>query len=809
MVDFSESSYRFTDPIRYFKANDPIYYEVDNIPLKQLQENDLWLKDQLSKLEYNQVINNTNITNTTVGASRSSFLELQPYVKGTDNTVYVRSGRFIARINDAYNLRPLQLIERLFDETFVGKYKARTNRDNTLLSTLNSFKTLLAQNALGMNGLTERAFTRASQNLSNISQFLTNTPPGYSNSTQADTPQLPLPTVTGQTYIYNLITSSVTYKSYTPDAGFSNLVWQESAFIKRWRGIARTAVVDIPSELSIEIPEFDTEDFYFINEVGDRVRLDAATQRIDLLFIYAKPIDASAATISKFSNGSNVPSKIYTPQLGIVRGAGIGLNFNYQQSNSTVPLNSVNLTDSAGNQMMLPNISDQLSQTMGFSSVKGSFPSPDDLMNLAPTLADNVEDSNIALLGQSVLPIAYIVVKKTAQENAAGISILNSEDVIDIRPFFRTTELAYNERAGIAAAHPQVSIANPVATENYVDSISKSLSDRIEYVNSRIVTVTGTTGGGSTPATPTDPISRPVYNGIIRGGLSWGVESTLYNWVSTKNPNLSQNEKLDKLKDIFGYPSNLSMNADLPDWDMAYWARQQLNGTDEPGLYTNDYMNFFAANPEGYLAQNIPYAFYRAGNATAQTGRLFAGGEAGGDYVFTTKELTLNKSQVSWARSFTVNAMFHNCMPAPDAAGIFTTQQRDGDTIKIGIHVFWKADFYQPATGGGLFPQAQTSFPKTGWNNNKVRGWKGQATSANNVLSFHNCFAILHPELSKNLLQPGNQNNSIQTIYSGASEYGTAIYPTVRFEIVGHSLGMGESLNLSQNRSGTTVINLK
>ena len=53
MVQFAESNFKFTDPIRYFKANDPIYYEVDNIPLKQLQENDLWLKDQIEKLDAN------------------------------------------------------------------------------------------------------------------------------------------------------------------------------------------------------------------------------------------------------------------------------------------------------------------------------------------------------------------------------------------------------------------------------------------------------------------------------------------------------------------------------------------------------------------------------------------------------------------------------------------------------------------------------------------------------------------------------------------------------------------------------------
>ena len=49
-VEFKESSYRFTDPVRYFKANDPYYWEVDNIPLKEIQENCLWLKDHYSSL---------------------------------------------------------------------------------------------------------------------------------------------------------------------------------------------------------------------------------------------------------------------------------------------------------------------------------------------------------------------------------------------------------------------------------------------------------------------------------------------------------------------------------------------------------------------------------------------------------------------------------------------------------------------------------------------------------------------------------------------------------------------------------------
>ena len=41
-----ESAYKFTQPVRYFKNNDPYHWEIDNIPIKQLEENVLWLKDQ-------------------------------------------------------------------------------------------------------------------------------------------------------------------------------------------------------------------------------------------------------------------------------------------------------------------------------------------------------------------------------------------------------------------------------------------------------------------------------------------------------------------------------------------------------------------------------------------------------------------------------------------------------------------------------------------------------------------------------------------------------------------------------------------
>ena len=45
------ATYRFTQPIRYYKANDPYYYEVDNIPLKQLEENILNVRESVQTLQ--------------------------------------------------------------------------------------------------------------------------------------------------------------------------------------------------------------------------------------------------------------------------------------------------------------------------------------------------------------------------------------------------------------------------------------------------------------------------------------------------------------------------------------------------------------------------------------------------------------------------------------------------------------------------------------------------------------------------------------------------------------------------------------
>ena len=73
MADFTNSPFIFTAPVRKYKANDPYYWEIDNIPLKQLQENCNWLKSQLG---------GTPGTETTGPITRAQLDELRPFVDG-------------------------------------------------------------------------------------------------------------------------------------------------------------------------------------------------------------------------------------------------------------------------------------------------------------------------------------------------------------------------------------------------------------------------------------------------------------------------------------------------------------------------------------------------------------------------------------------------------------------------------------------------------------------------------------------------------------------------------------------------------
>jgi len=79
---------RISEDIRFYLAGDPYYFEVDNLPLKDLVDNDRILQAQIDELRSG----GTKVT-------RSGILELQPYIDpASPGRVFVRSGSFIGRI---------------------------------------------------------------------------------------------------------------------------------------------------------------------------------------------------------------------------------------------------------------------------------------------------------------------------------------------------------------------------------------------------------------------------------------------------------------------------------------------------------------------------------------------------------------------------------------------------------------------------------------------------------------------------------------------------------------------------------------
>jgi len=483
MTTYKESVYKFTDPIRYFKENDPYYWEIDNIPLKQLQENVLWIKDQLNLIpqEGDQV---------DFGVSRSDINELKPFVDGTGSLIFVNPGRFTARINDAYNKTPLQKLNQLTGNSdsvsslsqFRTQYQANNATTDYAAFLVERLRSSFAESALNMNGLIERVLT-----WDPTIQTANTVAPQTSNS-------------------WPILALADSVKKFVSSTVNRNSQVLANEFVKQFRGVARTAVVDVPSALSIEVPAFDSRDFFYQTDNGTTQYIDGATIRIDLLFIYSKPIDTASTTINKWQN--NQPTTIFTPQLGLVKGAGVGVRSILGNGNLTKYQSP---RDSDGNTQIMAHVADTSIPTNGFQSlnIHGSFPSPDDLMNLAPSIQEKLESSDPRLIGQTVLPVAYIVVKNNSAVTTDGNPILTSVDIIDIRPFFRTTELAYNERAGICAAVPSLSLANPVATAY---NLEKTIEDFRTYADNSYAPI------GIIEA------SKVVAAGFIYGGKDFGPE---------------------------------------------------------------------------------------------------------------------------------------------------------------------------------------------------------------------------------------------------------------------------------------------
>ena len=599
---YEDSNYRFTDPIRFFKANDPYYFEVDNIPLKQLQENCMWLKDQVR-----------NDSRKLLGVKRGDLDELRPFATGGDRMLRVKPGRYTARINDASTKTPLSYLNQVMG-SLVGEVDAWNtalpnpgtlpdNANAVLEAALETFKQAVAQEAMGMTGLVERAFTWPIVNsdgpvnhdgvVVSGQGYTSKVGPGGGTGggdlVTFGAGAIYSPKVISQALVWAKSFDGVadsyilpTFETTNPNSGWAKFPRTESYFIKRWRGISRLAIVDVDDEISIEVPQFDPDDFAYTNSTGATTRVTGVQSRIDLVFIYSKPVDSSGINIVKPSGNVGITK----PTLGIVRGAGIKTNF--KESSSFAREYLTDLNDDHG---ILAHPGDQLNANMGFTAtssndidfdVRGSFPAPDDILNLAPLISEKLESNALELVGQSILPVAYVWVQ-------SGSQVVLSTDVIDIRPMFRTAELAYNERAGIGAAFPQLSLANPAVGRGQLDyEIKRShdnLNGKIEVLDSKI--------GTGCPM-------GVVATGYVFGGWNFGPEGALWDfWTQQFEANSaggSANETSVKayIVDRYAYSPIAGQVTipDYPDWDLSQWATENTQGfVKNPGLYPNDYLN--------------------------------------------------------------------------------------------------------------------------------------------------------------------------------------------------------------------------
>jgi len=562
------SVHNFVQPVRLYKANDPYYYEVDNIPVRQLEENLLWLKDQLA-------LDNETGTGPIYHGDDidiENIKQLRPK-HGGGRTVTVNAGKFVARINSSMYDRGdyLSWLMTKPGENYEGGIggilpsvtetlanpTGLWNSDASLYDDIYySFITEASGSPYRMTGL-ETLFTV------HTGQRMVDPMQGFTSDADTNRGVPEYESVSNRNQWPLLDHANIRELDGDAWTGFSNptpyqRTWETISelhlnFVQMWRGAVRTSLVDFEGG-QIEIAPFSDYDYYYEDANGNDISLSSlAEQRIDLLVVYTHPIDEASSVLPKYTTaqnpaGGNIaasPTSITKPVLGIVRGAGVGLKTPFLPNGNgllshidvkafgpntpapEVPKILANLFDATGTAVndVLPNqgITDRTG-----TKVHGSFPSPDDLLNLAPHFATDITSqtdqpigalgldttvgpgrfNDLQHIGQTALPIAYVVVKKCSPDT---ISI---DDIIDIRPFLRTTEMTYNERAGLAAATPPVSFGNPVVGEY---QLKRAVEQGVSQVVSR-----------------GEQYGLPIYTDVIMGGLAWGPEGVL----------LAMNEKL-------------------------------------------------------------------------------------------------------------------------------------------------------------------------------------------------------------------------------------------------------------------------
>jgi len=525
---YANTNHLFTQPVRYYKANDPYFYEVDNIPIRQLEENVLWAKDQLDSLLAPPSGEPQTGAPLFVGddLDLENVKQLRPRFKG-GRTIEVQAGRFMARVNEAFGVADslAQLTATLNTGDVLPQI---SENDSTAFfnAIWNSYTSKLsAETFVTCVGESNQALAYRANGLETMYTFYLSRPGGQTISEAALVPY-GAPEYSddgsgrGKTWPFYWHAAIRNIGNTIGRTDFNKINELHVKIVQHWRGVIRTSLVDFRGG-TIEVPPFNDLDYFYVEESGGTesvVSLSGlASQRVDLLVVYTHPIDSSGTQILQSDGVGDfvdpVPpqpsQEITQPRLGLIHGAGIGLK---RTADNRIELETKRIYN--GELKILANLNDHTDggsntgiKLRNGSIIHGSFPSPDDLANIAPNLSLELDDNNIQLIGQTALPIAYVVITKD-QNN------LVQTDIIDIRPFMRTTELAYNERAGVAAAQPPLSLANPAVGGAQLAQVIDTVNAHIE---STAVHTHGTGAGG---------ISH-VYSDYIMGGLAYGPEGSL------------------------------------------------------------------------------------------------------------------------------------------------------------------------------------------------------------------------------------------------------------------------------------------
>ena len=790
---YKPSSHPFTDPVRLFKANDPYYWEVDNIPIQELQSNILWLKDQVG------------LTGTLSGGGtgRADIDELRPDATGDTRNVQVLPGRFMGRVNDAYNKGISAIVKKA-----VGSAASNLTTEITITTSENTIKKLagvtitdyLANN--GLYDMLQHHVTTPNQ-LSNIDWDFAHTQFAQNNQSGVfDLPKIKLALWKQGTTVTNV------GSDYNSRVDLQQLAVE---FTRTYGAPFRTALVDVPSTLSIAVPDFDSTDYQ--NDANY-----VPSVRIDLLFLYTKPVDAATTAILK-PNG-NLITNITSPQLGIVKGAGvIALNGNGQFANQDIDtaffdsttwtanqndpasfFNASGAFDASMNQQISSPIGDQNQTQMGLSNYFSNFPSPDDLLNLAPYITDGISKNSLQLVGQSVLPIAYIFVRK-------GETTITRNDILDIRPFFRTAELTYNERAGVAGANPPLSLANPAVGKEELRDTSTKLRDHVL---------------ASIPTIPDNP--RPVGTGFVFGGIKYGPEGVMARLASDSDDFITSLNKYDQtsiteyLKSQGPLPPNMFGNVPtFPDWEIADWATNTADG----GQQQNDRFFYFYQDER---SNNYPLAadtkwdsLYggRINQTVTYNKSEYNDGRTGTMGILVKKRIYLDKVNVPWMADYNVNVSFVNCAVAvsTDKYGNYSdtdsniTGDDDGAwwTQPQGLYVDKYPDFFEiiciwrnmePFRGShDDLSYAEAASPPSAYRSSQnfskvfvthTTGFEPQKYSA----------------ATRNYVKNLTGYATVHNMFKGA----WCTYPTVKFEVVGYPSNYTGNILTNAGVNGTVTL---